>query len=118
MKFVSLLLLLSLTLAACATAEPPEEPAVPTISATVTATVAATPIVVIATETTAAPSATMEVDPQLSETETPAAPTESTAVVTTTPDAPQVAYGRTAEGAFFHGSPDAPITLIDYSDFL
>lgn len=29
-----------------------------------------------------------------------------------------VVYGRTDDGAFFHGAPDAPVTLIDYSDFL
>ena len=29
-----------------------------------------------------------------------------------------VVYGRTAEGAFFHGAADAPVTLTDYSDFL
>jgi hypothetical protein len=30
----------------------------------------------------------------------------------------EVIYGRTAEGAFFHGAAEAPVTLIDYSDFL
>lgn len=29
-----------------------------------------------------------------------------------------VLYGRTPEGAFFHGDPNAPITMIDFSDFL
>lgn len=30
----------------------------------------------------------------------------------------QVISGQTAEGAYFYGSPDAPVTLFDYSDFL
>ena len=29
-----------------------------------------------------------------------------------------VVYGRTEEGAFFQGDPDAPIVHLDYSDFL
>lgn len=29
-----------------------------------------------------------------------------------------VVSGQTAEGAFFLGSPEAPVTVIDYSDFL
>ncbi len=29
-----------------------------------------------------------------------------------------ITYGRTDDGAFFHGAADAPVTLIDYSDFL
>jgi len=37
---------------------------------------------------------------------------------TSEPDPLQVISGQTAEGAFFLGAPDAPITVIDYSDFL
>ena len=29
-----------------------------------------------------------------------------------------VIFGRNDDGTFFHGAPDAPVTLIDYSDFL
>ncbi len=29
-----------------------------------------------------------------------------------------VVFGHTAEGAYFHGAADAPVTLTDYSDFL
>lgn len=34
------------------------------------------------------------------------------------PPAIQVVSGKTAEGAYFYGDPAAPLTLIDYSDFL
>lgn len=34
------------------------------------------------------------------------------------PPAQQVITGQTADGAFFLGAPEAPLTLIDYSDFL
>ncbi len=34
------------------------------------------------------------------------------------PEPPKVVSGQTAEGAYFYGSPDAPVTLLDYSDFL
>lgn len=60
-------------------------------------------------------------------------PAEATAIPTDVPaaeevvaepiaeeSAPETAVisGRTEEGAFFYGNPNAPITLIDYSDFL
>ena len=32
--------------------------------------------------------------------------------------ASDVIYGRNDDGTFFHGAPDAPVTFIDYSDFL
>jgi hypothetical protein len=34
------------------------------------------------------------------------------------PEPLQVISGQTTDGAFFLGAPDAPITVIDYSDFL
>jgi hypothetical protein len=62
-------------------------------------------------QATAAPAESEAVDTPIPATEEPIAiPTE---VVET-----GVVYGRTPEGAFFQGFADAPITLIDYSDFL
>lgn len=50
-------------------------------------------------------------------TDEPAA--EPTDVPTSEPAAETaVVAGRTDEGAFFFGVPDAPVTMIDYSDFL
>ncbi len=46
------------------------------------------------------------------------ASTETPADLPTAAAAPVVAFGRTDEGAFYHGAADAPVTLIDYSDFL
>lgn len=57
------------------------------------------------------------------------APTEATALLPTEPlptvvPAPVeavdvvVEYGRTQEGAFYRGAANAPVTLIDFSDFL
>lgn len=53
-----------------------------------------------------------------------AAPTTEQATLTPPPsptstaEPPQVISGQTAEGAFFLGDPAAPLTVIDYSDFL
>lgn len=48
------------------------------------------------------------------------ATTEATAVPPseTPTSTPLITVGRTAEGLYFQGNPEAPITMIDYSDFL
>jgi hypothetical protein len=43
---------------------------------------------------------------------------ETAVPIAATPAEPVITAGRTAEGAYFRGSLDAPITMIDYSDFL
>ncbi|NCF66687.1 MAG: hypothetical protein GWP61_11980 [Chloroflexi bacterium] len=54
------------------------------------------------------PTATAAVLPSLTP---PPLPGEETAAI-------QVISGQTAEGAYFLGDPNAPVTVIDYSDFL
>jgi hypothetical protein len=121
MKRITLLFLLFL--AAC-TAETAVEPmAAPTETAVPpTAT-----IVMEAVEPTAVTSTSFSTSPpnlpSPTEEPTPVEPTQlpptrlaPTAVVAATEVV--VEYGRTEEGAFFKGAAGAPVTLIDYSDFL
>jgi hypothetical protein len=67
---------------------------------------------VIVEETSTVPKATAVTTP----TTTTAVEVEPTAEVVVAETG--VISGRTAEGAFFLGDPNAPITHIDYSDFL
>ena len=44
---------------------------------------------------------------------------EPTATPTPTPEPDWLAtFGRTGDGLMYLGNPDAPVTVIDYSDFL
>lgn len=47
-------------------------------------------------------------------------PDAAAAATATIPPAGELAQtaGRNADGTFYRGSPDAPVTLFDYSDFL
>lgn len=124
MKHAAVFLLAGLfVIVGCSPTATPDEPAtvtdapaLPTTAIAITET--APPPVAVTSEATA----TNEGQAAPTSTEPAPAPSPET---TDTPTAPQsveaddpVIYGRTGEGAFFHGSPDAPVTLIDYSDFL
>ncbi|PID85487.1 MAG: hypothetical protein CSB13_07915 [Chloroflexi bacterium] len=104
-RWILLLPIVLLALAACApNAEPqPEE------NAAVASPVPTEPPMV-ETATALPPTAQQPTDPL---TDQPTAlPTEEPEMETA------VIAGRTDEGAFFLGDPAAPVTIIDYSDFL
>ena len=127
--FPIVLLLASLCFVACApdTTNAPQEAAPgetePT-SAAATATIVSTATGEAgATETMAAPSANAEVpatQPPVATEAPPTAPPSPTAETAETAESGgEVAInGRTPEGAYFLGRADAPVTIIDYSDFL
>jgi hypothetical protein len=89
----------------------------PTEPATTMALVAPSSTAVLPTPTLHMPDTPAPAEPS-PPTAVPAAIPQPTDMPTPTVTVPGVVYGRTAEGAFFQGYPDAPITLIDYSDFL
>ncbi len=106
-----LLLLLSFMLVGCAVTEEPT--AVATILPTA---VVSTPLLPTAT---APPLPTATASPTAIPTSEPLPDTpEPLAATPTEPPPPLFTYGRTAEGAFFRGNPEANVVLIDYSDFL
>lgn len=112
------LLLLALLAVGCGTqaVEPTMSPAA--VERDVAPTVvAATPV----TQATVAPppTPTAVVVATSAEDVTVAADPTATALPIDTPE-PQAAltYGLTEDGAYFVGFPDAPVTMIDYSDFL
>jgi hypothetical protein len=47
-----------------------------------------------------------------------ASPAATPPSATLAASAEAVTYGRNDNGTFFHGAPDAAVTLTDYSDFL
>ena len=76
----------------------------------------------IATETAVSTSAAVIENEVVEEVETVAAVSATSVPPTATaepePIVSLVQSGRTEEGGYFLGNPDAPITFIDYSDFL
>ena len=108
--FVFLLFLLACT--AETAVEPVIEPSATTVSPTATVMIEAVEPTAVPTQP---PAPTNEPEPAKPTALPPTAP-PPTAVPEATTTA--VGFGRTPEGAFYHGAADAPVTLIDYSDFL
>lgn len=134
---ITYLLLFVFILAACSPNEATEETiepevAAPTIVAAVEEpTAVPTPVppteVPAAEEPEAEPTAVPVEEAVVSEPEPTAVPVEeaeapveeeSTEAEVVEETAVNVIAGRTPEGAFFLGDPNAPLTMIDYSDFL
>ena len=118
---LSFLIIFLLLLVACSPDQSEPETAGPTptvleqaqIDVLVTATLPPT----IPPSPTVAPSATL---PPSTPDDDPTVPSASATPNSppATRHSPQVISGQTTEGAFFLGNPDAPVTVIDYSDFL
>lgn len=84
-----------------------------TVTATAEATAAETAAPVVEDVTATQPPAATEAPP------TDPPPTPTAEVATAGDDAGEGAVnGRTPEGAYFLGRADAPVTIIDYSDFM
>jgi hypothetical protein len=120
MRVLFPLIVAMLFLVGCGSGPAPESAAVPTLAEenaepSETPTLLPAPTITpqpVATEPVASPTATAMATEVAAATQAPPSPTpEPTAT-------PAPSFGQTAEGAFYRGNPDAPVTLIDYSDFL
>ena len=118
MKRLILLLLLGLFLVACSATTPAADPTLvnnepaPELSgdvASVEPTAGSEPAVPTAVPT-AGVEPTTEVEPTMA--------TEPTEVPLTVTSEPGGMNGRNEDGTFYRGAPDAPVTIIEYSDFL
>lgn len=113
-RYISFLIFL---LVACSTPEPtavsptPTTPPTPPTTATAVSQSTLPPATIAPTQPAATASATAVV----AET---AVSTATTLPTATAPTQPVITAGRTDDGAYFRGDPNAPITMIDYSDFL
>ena len=119
-KWILILPLVLLALVACApTAEPnnEESDAVSATEPSLAEVATQPPPTAVSELPTAIPTDAPPADPTAIPTDAPV--TEPTNVPTEEPAAETaVIAGRLDEGAFFLGAVDAPVTMIDYSDFL
>ena len=117
MRQITLIFLL-LLLVACAGQTAVEPATQPALTAAPPITVAATEVIEPTAVPTNPPAPTNEPAPVEPPPLPPAEPAPTEAVAAAEEPGVVVEYGRTEEGAFFKGAADAPVTLIDYSDFL
>lgn len=110
-----LLFLLLFLLVGCGMTEEPSRVATVLPTAVVSALSLPTPTASPLSTATSSPPPTPTTIP----TSEPLPDTPEPVTVTPTEPPPTLfTYGRTAEGAFFRGNPEADVVLIDYSDFL
>ena len=128
-RYIILLFLFVLVLTACSSSPSSTEgnEDVVATNVAVTTNVVVTTSVTVASDVTAAPGTPpttavaqpSPTTPVLEELPDPTATESPTAVVPTpSPETPLVIAGRTEDGAFFLGNPEADVTMIDFSDFL
>ena len=123
-NWILILPIVLLALVACAPgAEPESEVSVAVASPEVTES----PLAEVATDMppteVSSPTTAVSIPPTAVPTNEPPAPptaipTDEPVIEPTTVPETAVIAGRTDEGAFFLGAVDAPVTMIDYSDFL
>lgn len=113
------LFLLLVLLMACTPRTPAEQPTAepapvlasePTSAPTIAATAVPPTLTAVPTATATSAEATLVTQPTAQSTEVVTVEAANTAE--------PALFGRTEEGALFRGAADAPVTLIDYSDFL
>ena len=119
MKYVLLFFVsITLLLTACGGSES-SEPSAPTQIAQPTEVATAVPTnTVIPTPTTTEPPMTKVLPTETAVAPPAEPPTPTPPLLAATEPAIQVVSGQLPEGAFFLGDVNAPLTVIDYSDFL
>jgi hypothetical protein len=124
--WAALLLVATLILSACGGAEPSDQAAAPqqedegTASVTEPAEILATATDMPTEVASVTPTTAEQPEPTIGEPEvTDPAPTITpTAEISPTPPEQEAAFNGQFESTYFRGAANAPITIIDYSDFL
>jgi hypothetical protein len=112
------LVIVMVALAACTPAGPGDMTDSTAVTTVVLSTETAPPTLGATTTGAVAQSPTPATTATSTQTKLTATPAELPTATPTPDPVSAVTFGRTDEGAYFHGAPDAPVTLIDYSDFL